>query len=145
MIPLKQTMEITKICLRGIFMASPDTPEFRTFDPVIAVNILIAIFIATAFTMAATLLGIRTPNTFFALFLFSDKINYNDHNQCNQYSCNNKIFHNQTPKAYSAFIFLFVALIRARITNTNARRATKPLTAADIFREEGSVISVPIV
>lgn len=28
-IPLKQTMEITKICLGGIFMAkSPHTPEF---------------------------------------------------------------------------------------------------------------------
>ena len=59
-------------------------------------------------TMTVALFCIRATDTFSAFFLFSDKIKNDRSNQYNQYSCYNKVLHNYTPKAYVAFIFLFV-------------------------------------
>ena len=102
-----------------------------------------AVAFSTAFTCA--LLGVGATDALHTFFLFPDKIENNGTNDDHKQSGNNEIFHYALPRAYSAFIFLFVLIMRAAIIPANTRTAARPPIAAPTLRAAGAVISVPIL
>ncbi len=100
---------------------------------------------ALSAVFSCTLLCVRTTDTFHTLFLLSYKVKNDRTDNQSEYSDNNEIYHYALPRAYSAFSFLFVLIIRPAMTPTKPATAARPAIAAPMLRDAGAVMSVPTV
>lgn len=107
--------------------------------------IICVIATATAAAFAVTLLSVRTADAFCALSLFSDYIENHRSENHQKNSDDNKVLHNYLLRAYSAFIFLLVLIIRPVITPAKTRTAARPAKVAPMSRAAGAVNNVPRV